>query len=130
MITALYQLVSATPEVRLALPDIDFNEVNLGPTRMQAALQASLPLIVGSLTRTDNLSERVTNGIKTLADALLFLVSETHENDRIERMRGNEIFRSVLREEIEAMKDEEGGSIIPTDPSRKLRNTLLEAWSF
>ena len=31
MITALYQLVSATPEVRLALPDIDFNEVNFGP---------------------------------------------------------------------------------------------------
>ena len=84
MITALYQLVSATPELRL-----------------------------GRRTSTATL--------KTLGDALLFVISKTHENDRIERMRGNE---------LEAMKDEEGGSIVPTDPSRKLRNTYLEAWSF
>ena len=45
-------------------------------------------------------------------------------------MRGNEIFRTVLRDEHEAMKDEDSESIIPTDPSEKVRNTLLEAWSF
>ncbi|CAD6590269.1 MAG: hypothetical protein TREMPRED_005681 [Tremellales sp. Tagirdzhanova-0007] len=126
MIAAIYDLVSAAPDLKLKLPAIAFDAVDLGPSSMQRALRAGLPLIVQSLKRTNDMSGNVSKALETLGAALLFLTSQQYEDDRIERMRGNQAFRNVLRAELEALKNEDDEAAIQSEQSRKTRNTLLE----
>ena len=128
MIAAIYDLVSAAPDLKLKLPAIAFDAVDLGPSSMQRALRAGLPLIVQSLKRTNDMSGNVSKALETLGAALLFLTSQQYEDDRIERMRGNQAFRNVLRAELEALKNEDDEAAIQSEQSRKTRNTLLEVF--
>ena len=126
MIAAIYDLISTVPDLSLRLPAISFNAVDLGPSSMQSALRAGLPLIAQALERTDAMSENLSKAFQTLGAALLYLTSQRYEDDRIERLRGSQTFRDLLRAEIQILKDEENDGPIQSEQIRKTRNTDLE----